>query len=235
MAALSACGEQPVGLGPGASGPSGAYVSQSGHTLVEGTKVRLDFTGDGRLVATAGCNTMSGAVETGGGKVVVSDIATTEMGCTPPLHAQDEWLSGFLAASPEWRIDGDQLVLTGSGTELVLGRETTPPLLGTTWKVDSLLSGDVVSSVTGTGTLKFAADTVSIDTGCNTGSAGYKVSGDSIVFDDPVLTKMGCVPPELVELEETMVAVLSGKAQLTTDGNAITLTKDGKGIRLTAA
>lgn len=234
--ALSACGEKPVGIGPGASGPSGAYVSQSAPNQVDGTTVRLDFTDDGRIVATAGCNTLSGTVDTGGGTVAVgTDLSTTEMGCAPELHAQDEWLSDFLSASPEWRIDGERLVLTGKDAELVLERQTAPPLLGTTWQVDSLLSGDVVSSTTGTATLEFAKDTVAIKTGCNSGSAGYRLSGDSIVFDEPVLTKMGCVDPALVELEQTMTAVLHGKAELTSDGDAITLTKDGKGIRLTAS
>lgn len=233
MLALSACGEQPVGIGSGAPGPSGAYVSQSGHTLVEGTRVRLDFTADGRLLAGAGCNSMSGMVDTGGGTLSVTDLSTTEMACEQALHDQDEWLAGFLTATPEWRIDGDRLVLSGSGAELVLERETTPPLLGTTWQVESILSGDVVSSVPGTATLEFTADTVLIDTGCNSGSAGYRVSGGSIVFDEPGLTKMACAP-ELMELEQTIVAVMGGKAELTSDGNAITLTKDGKGIRLIA-
>ncbi|MGX7825771.1 META domain-containing protein [Actinokineospora sp. 24-640] len=209
------------------------FVSQSGHQLVGDTAVRLDFTDDGRLLAGAGCNTMSGRVETGGGKVVVSELSVTEMGCDGALHAQDEWLAGFLSASPEWRVDGERLVLTGEGTELVLGREALPPLLNTDWVVDTVVAGEVASSTPGGASLRFGADTVAIDTGCNTGSAGYRLSGAAVVFEQPVLTRMACAP-EVMELEDAMVAVLDGRVELAVDGQTMTLLKNNKGIRLRA-
>ena len=231
LAVLTACG-QPVGPGgSAAASPSGVYTSESGRDLVAGTVIRLDFTDDGRLVANAGCNTISGVVDTDGGELAVADLSTTEMGCDGARHAQDEWLAGFLGASPAWRLDGERLVLSGEGAEVVFGREKTPPLQGTVWVVDSMLSGDMVSSVPERATLEFGADTVTVDTGCNTGSAGYQVSGGTIVFDQPVLTRMACAP-ELADQEQTIVAVLDGEAELAVDGTAITLTKNGKGIRL---
>ncbi|MFC7614615.1 META domain-containing protein [Actinokineospora soli] len=185
LVALVACG-QPVGIGPAASGPTGAYTSQSGRDLVPGTAIRLDFTGDGRLVANAGCNTIAGGVDTGGGKLAVKDLSTTEMGCDQPRHAQDEWLSGFLGASPEWRVDGDRLLLSAQGTELVFARPVAPPLIGTTWVVDTLLSGDVASSVPVEATLKFDATTVFIETGCNSGSGGTGSAGTPSCSTHPV-------------------------------------------------
>ncbi|MGW5055286.1 META domain-containing protein [Actinokineospora sp. NPDC004072] len=236
LAAATACGggATPVGVGPGAGGPSGAYLSESGRDLVEGTRVRLEFTGDGRLLASAGCNTISGPVETGGGKVVVTDLAVTEMGCDPDRHAQDEWLAGWLAAAPTWRLDGERLVLAAEGVELVLARPAVPPLLGTTWVVDTLIDGEVAASVPARATLVFSADRVAVDTGCNTGSAGYRLSGAAIVFEPPVLTRMACAP-EVMAVEDAIVAVLSGKAAVSTEGEAMTLSNGPKGIRLTAA
>ncbi|MFC7614614.1 hypothetical protein ACFQV2_14845 [Actinokineospora soli] len=38
----------------------------------------------------------------------------------------------------------------------------------------------------------------------------------------------------VASVEETMLAVLGGKAELSTDGSTMTLVKGGKGIRLTA-
>ncbi|UVS78823.1 META domain-containing protein [Actinokineospora sp. UTMC 2448] len=235
LVAMTACGEgsTPVGVGPGAAGPTGVYVSQSGHELVEGTRVRVEFTDDGRLLASAGCNTMSGPVETGGGKVVVRDLSVTEMGCDPARHAQDEWLAGLLTASPAWRMDGERLVLTANDTELVMARETVPPLLGTTWVVDTLVEGEVASSVPTRATLTFSADRVAVDTGCNTGGAIYRMTGNAIVFEPPVLTRMACAP-EVMAVEDAIVAVMDGKAEVSTDGQTMTLSNGAKGIRMTA-
>ncbi|MFC5289488.1 META domain-containing protein [Actinokineospora guangxiensis] len=209
------------------------YTSESGRDLVTGTTVRLDFTDDGRLVANAGCNTISGAVDTADGALAVADLTTTEMGCAGPLHSQDEWLAAFLGGSPAWRVDGERLVLSGEGAELVFGREKTPPLQGTVWVVDSIREGDMVSSVTERATVEFGADTVTVDTGCNSGSAGYQVSGGTIVFEQLVLTKMAC-PPGPAAQEQDLVAVLDGEAELAVDGTTITINKNGKGVWLKA-
>jgi heat shock protein HslJ len=233
LAVLTACG-QPVGAGGSAgAGPTGVYTSESGRDLVAGTTVRLDFTDDGRLVANAGCNTISGAVDTADGALAVAELSTTEMGCAAPQHSQDEWLTGFLGGSPAWRVDGERLVLSGEGAELVFGREKTPPLEGTVWVIDGVREGDMVSAVTERATVEFSADTVTVDTGCNSGSAGYQVSGGTIVFDQLVLTKMACAPA-LADQEQDIVAVLDGEAELAVDGTAITITKGGRGVRLTA-
>ena len=76
--------------------------------LVEGTRIRLVFE-DGRLSASAGCNTMGGSVEIRADRLVVGDLATTEMGCEPRLHEQDEWLAAFLGSEPRYTLEGDRL------------------------------------------------------------------------------------------------------------------------------
>jgi heat shock protein HslJ len=89
--------------------------------LVEGTKVELRFTEDDRLVANAGCNQMQGPVSLEGGKLTVADLSTTYLAClTPGLHEQDEWLAKLLTAAPLWRMDGENLVITGPDNEIVL-------------------------------------------------------------------------------------------------------------------
>jgi heat shock protein HslJ len=88
--------------------------------LVEGTKVELQFTEDGRLLAHAGCNQMQGPVSWDGGRLTVTALSTTLMAClTPGLDEQDEWLAGLLGAAPSWRLDGTTLVLTGEDAEIV--------------------------------------------------------------------------------------------------------------------
>ena len=118
--------------------------------LVDGTRVRLSFA-DGRLTASAGCNTIGYTYQLDGDTLVVEGGAMTEMGCDPALHDQDEWLSEFLASRPTVAANGNDLVLTSDGTVMdLLDAEVAEPdlaLAGTLWTVDSIISADAVSSI----------------------------------------------------------------------------------------
>lgn len=203
--------------------------------LVDGTKVELTFTDDGRLLATAGCNQMQGPVALDDGKLQVSDLSMTNMGCpSPDLHTQDEWLSKLLGATPAWRMDGQNLVITGSGAEIVLAPEAPATLEGGTWQLESLVQADAVSSVPGRvpATLKFDNGKVSVFTGCNDGSASYRVDGQTITFDSLVYTDKACGPDETAA-EKAVVAVLNGQVTYKIDRSSLTLTNTkGEGIQL---
>jgi len=251
---VAGCGAPPVDpVDPAGSGADplrghtflAAEVTVAGepHELVGGTEVSLDFTEDGRLVANAGCNTMSGKVTTADGRLDVGGgLAMTEMGCDPPRHDQDEWLAGVLGAGPEWRLAGSRLVVSTADTELVLeDREVADPdrpLTETTWAVDTLVDGDAASSTPAgaTATLEFAGDRVLISAGCNGGSAGYTVSGDTIRFERPQLTLMACAP-DIMRLEAAVLAVVGDEAELTFEVEADRLRLNhpsGKGLGLHA-
>ena len=105
-------------------------VTEAGkpHTLVDETRVSLDFTDDGRLIASAGCNTMSGSVSTERGRLAVAELETTEMGCDAARHAQDTWLATVLDDEPAWRLDGPELTVRAGDTTMVLtDREVAEP------------------------------------------------------------------------------------------------------------
>ena len=87
-----------------------------GHSLVDGTTIRLSFEDDA-ISAQAGCNTMVGGVSWSDG-VLVTDgqLAMTMMACDDALSAQDQWLSDLLTSEPAIALDGDTLVL-GDDTE----------------------------------------------------------------------------------------------------------------------
>src|SRR6266545_2259163 len=128
--AVAGCGDK----GAGASSPGGGDSPLRGRTflstavteggkpyqLAEKTLVRLQFTGDDRLIASAGCNSMQGTVRLDGAKIQVSDLASTGMGCEQQIMEQDAWLSRFLSAKPSWKLDGDTLTVSSSTTEITL-------------------------------------------------------------------------------------------------------------------
>ena len=111
-------------------------------------------------------------------------------------------------------LSGDDLSLQREATivELLDRRIADPdePLVGPTWRVDSLIGGQVVSSVPGgvAASLTFQPDgRVAVDTGCNTGSATYSVDGTTIRLGPIGLTKRACVGPA-GDLEPSVLGVV---------------------------
>jgi heat shock protein HslJ len=247
---LAACGSPSAdSASPGApSNPLRGTTFESGdvtvdgkpHELVAGTRVALDFTDDDRLVATAGCNTMSGPVDTGGGKLAVDGLATTEVGCDGPRQAQDEWLAGILGDGPTWRLDDQTLTVSTPDAELVLtNREVTNPdlsLAETEWAVDTILDGQTASSVPAgaTATLLFGESQVVIAAGCNDGSADYEMTGDTIRFDRAKMTRKAC-EPDIMRLEAAVLAVTRDEVTFEIDADRLTVNHpSGKGLQLRA-
>ena len=73
------------------------------------------------------------------------------------------------------------------------------PLEGTTWNVEGLITGDAVSIAA---RRRPRADgcvledgTVTVDTGCNTGTGGYELGDGEITFGPIATTRMACTDP----------------------------------------
>ena len=183
--------------------------------LVPGTQIRLAFT-DTAISAHAGCNSMGGDYRLDAGRLVVGTMFQTEMACDEPRMAQDEWLIRVLGSKPTLTVAGDQLTIAGGGVVMQLtDRRIAEPdlaLTGPTWTVDSIITGDTVSSVPqgAVATLVFGADgTLEVNAGCNRGTARWKAVGGGIEVTDIGLTKMACFGAA-GELESAVLATLRG-------------------------
>jgi heat shock protein HslJ len=210
--------------------------------LVEGTRIRLDFHDDHRLGANAGCNHMGGDAEVAGDRLVVSDLATTEMGCDPDRHRQDEWLAGFLTSRPHYRLDGPVLTLRNDSTELRLeDRETADPdrpLRGTRWVVEGVVEGDAVSSVPAGAeahlVIDGAKDSFGGNAGCNQMGGTARPSERTVTFSDVITTKMAC-QDDRMRLESAVLAVLDGEVTWKIEADALRLDHpNGRGLILRA-
>ncbi len=215
-------------------------VDGKSHELMAGAEVSLLFTDDGRLSARAGCNTMGGDVRTDGGTLEVDELAMTGAGCAPPGHARDEWLAEVLGAKPSWRLDGPELTVRTGATELVLvDREIAEPdlsLAETKWVVVTILDGQTASSTPAgaTATLVFGERRVDIFGGCNSGSAGYTMSGDTIRFEAANLTLKAC-EPDIMRLEAAVLDVVHDEVAFEIDADRLRMTQpSGKGLELRA-
>ncbi|TDV36801.1 META domain-containing protein [Actinophytocola oryzae] len=218
-------------------------VTEDGKPREMTAELSVEFTDDGRLIARAGCNMMQGEVDTSDSKITIGGegLGMTGMGCDPERHEQDSFVSSVLGSTPSWELAGDRLTITSGTTTFEMApRELVTPdrdLVGTTWELDTVVDGQTASSMPAGAepvTLVFDGTKVVADTHCNGVTAEYTVSGDTIVFDLGVMTKMAC-PPEIMLGEDAVVDVLSGDAKYEITADKLSLDgSSGKGIQLHA-
>ena len=238
-----------AGAGCSASAPDLAGREFVSHTvaapdpnlpLVVGTQVRMRFTAT-ELSFSAGCNSMGGAYRfENGTRLVLGNIFTTEMACDPDRHAQDAWLTTLLGSGPTIRLIGDTLAIEQGSTQFLLeDREVVEPdaeLVGPSWTVESILSGDTVSSAPAdsVAVLSFNDDgTLDVDAGCNGGSGTWSAVAGGIEVGPLMLSKMACTRGP-AQLESAVLGVLEagGTINAAIDGQLLTLQAGGRGLVL---
>ncbi len=209
--------------------------------LVPGTRIRLGFQ-NGSLSAQAGCNSIGGAYHLDAGRLIIGELAMTDMGCPAANSAQDQWLIAFLGSKPTATLVANDLTLdNGSAVIRLIDRTVAEPdlaLVGPTWTVTSIIDGDTVSSVPGgaTASLVFHDDgSVDVVAGCNRGRGSWSLAGTGLTIRDVALTKMACDGPAGA-LETAVVAVLNqGSIQASIKASALTLQAGAKGLQLTGS
>lgn len=109
--------------------PQGSFVLVSGTdlTLVDTHPVTLDVEGD-EVGGIAACNRYGGRVAFDGAAIAVSDVSATEMGCMPfeIMELEQAYLTHFVNVE-SWVLEGETLVLSGSGFELVFEQAIDTP------------------------------------------------------------------------------------------------------------
>lgn len=172
--------------------------SAQGYTQVAGTTLRVSFD-DGQLSLSAGCNTVFGAYSLCDGRLCVSDLGTTDIGCDAERHAQDEWLADFLSASPLLDVAGAALTLQGADATLeLLDREVADPdrpLTGRLWRVDTFFQGGAASGfpLTIPPTVEFGSDgQLAVFDACNEGDGTYTRSGQTLTLSPIGFTEVAC-------------------------------------------
>lgn len=217
-------------------------VTQDGRPLplVVGTTIHMTFHDDGRVSAAAGCNSMGGLVRMERGRLVVTGLSTTEMGCDPARHAQDEWLAGFLSAEPSWTYEEPRLELRTAGTTVVLldraVADPDRPVEGTTWRLDGTVEGDAVASMPSgvEGSLTFRDGRVDFDiAGCAAGWAGAVVGPSTIEVGPVSMSRSACAGVG-AQVVRAVTEVLAGPVAYDVEASSLSLTKDGRGLLLRA-
>jgi heat shock protein HslJ len=208
--------------------------------LAPKTELSVEFTKDGRLIARAGCNIMQGKVDTTNGTLTVTGgLATTDMGCDAPRHAQDEFVANVLVATPKWELTNGRLTIRTGTTVLDMAAkdETKRDLKSTTWVLDTVVDGQTASSMPAGAppvTLVFDGKKVTADTHCNGYWAEYTISGNKVTFTPGPSTQIACTP-ETMAGEKAVADTLQGEVTYETTADRLSFTNaSGKGIQLHA-
>jgi heat shock protein HslJ len=236
---IMACGS---GAGSGAALDGREFRSQevSGHELVRGTQIALEFRAD-EVRARAGCNLLAAPYAVRDSALVIAGgaMSTTEMGCTPERHAQDDWLVTFLTGSPRLELDGSTLTLELDRVRIeLLDRvvaDPDRPLTGTRWFVDTVLSSDTARSVADPSSvqLDFRSDgTVTVSSaGCTSAVVDYRLDGDAVRFGTVTVDAIGCPDP----WPATVDVLRAGSVRWTIVAARLTLRADRAGVSANGA
>ncbi len=221
------------------------FVSQQveGDQIPGGGPLTVGF--DRNQISTfAGCNHGSGTADLSEGRIT-TQLAMTLMACPSPVGDSDAWVSKFFADKPTWSLSGDTLTLrTDAATVTLRDKKVADPdrpLTGTTWRVTSLVSAQAVSTSVALEqsrpTLTIAdGGAVSGSTGCNQFTGRATISGSPAVIDfGPLATTRKACPPDVNEVEQAVLRVLSGTVQTAIDADELKLSGvDGNGLVLHA-
>ncbi len=243
---FAACGSDDDGAASGGltaadlDGRTFVSTEVTGYDLVEGTAINMTFLADAMSVS-GGCNSMNGGFEIGDGVLTAGPFAATMMACEQALMDQDTWLNEFLSSLPTIELVDETLTLAGGDTTITLDELQPSALVDTTWTVTGTVANEAVSSVPmdSTASIMIAPDdSVSVNTGCNTGSGTVEISDTTLTFGPIAITKKAC-PPEQTALETSVLSVLQGEVTYEIDGSNLSLRSgdgaDAIGLELTAS
>ncbi|MDG2262217.1 MAG: META domain-containing protein [Actinomycetota bacterium] len=227
--------------------------------LVDGTRIQITFL-EGSVSVSAGCNGVgAGYTIDAEGRLIVDELAMTEIGCDAPRHAQDEFVVSALTSRPRVTVDGDTIVLSSDGgsggpgfeVEFLDGTVADPDraVVGSRWTVTGFITGEAAWSMAfePAGWVEFVDEsTLNGHDGCSEfalpaeysdGSIGGPVDGDGEVqFGERLPEYSSEVCADNAEYADAFNALLAaGRASVFVEGTRMTIVAvDGNGVTFTA-
>lgn len=222
----------------GVSGPSEAMLGQwelvdgkldgQAISVPDGHRVTL-LIEEEQLGGTSACNSYGGEHRIGAGRFETDGLGGTDMGCEPDvMEAETRYLEA-LGRAETIQVADDQLVLLGPGAELRF--DTVAPvadeeIVGTRWVLETMVEGEVASSVAGDGFLELHDDgTLEGSTGCRSLRGRWTTNGDQILF--PEFAADGECPEQLQAQDGHVVTVLGDGFRAAVEGEQLTVTSTG--------
>lgn len=188
--------------------------------LVDGHPITITFLVDGSASGVAACNRFSGAYDLDGPVLRFRELSVTEMGCEPVVQEAESAFLDVLGQRLVVARDGDTLTLTAEGISVQFVAVVPIPtaeLVGTTWNLHSLFSGNSASNASGEAMLLLNADgTFSATTGCRSITGTYRVVADQISVAESV-SDGSCGPDEMRQDDHVLRVLKASRAEIEGD------------------
>ena len=198
--------------------------------ILDDHPITLTITGS-EVNGVAACNQYGGRISLKGGGISIDELFMTAAACEAPVGASEAaYVDAFQRVSGMAR-EGDELVLSGTGIDLIFTRLPEPPtaeLTDATWILDTLFVGDVASPVDGEpAALEFRSDgTFAGSTGCRSFSGRWIERGGQIVATEMAMDDRIC-PAGLSDQDGHVVGVIGDGFVPTIAADLLTLTDPG--------
>lgn len=102
-------------------GPTWTLSSLDGKPAVAAAAITAEFTSEGRVTGSSGCNRYTGSAQVDAGRLAVGPLASTMMACDHDgLMAQETRYLAQLQAATHYTVSGDELRLGTSATDASL-------------------------------------------------------------------------------------------------------------------
>jgi heat shock protein HslJ len=207
-------------------------------SVLNGTVISANFSQDGNLSGSAGCNNYTATYELNGDQMSIGPAAATRKFCGETGVMEQE--AAYLAALDKvasYQIEGEILTLfDASGTRYLIYTASKPvDLSSNDWNLIGYNNGKeaFVSVILDTAiTASFGTDgKLSGQSGCNTYKADYTVDGEKISIGPAMTTRMFCAGEGVMEQEMAYLQALERAATYKIEGETLTLF-DAEGLRL---
>lgn len=184
-----------------------------------------------RMGGTAACNSYGAEFSLTGDGIQMGPIDQTLRGCEQALEDAEAAYLSVLRTVTRIGLDGEHLVLTGSGVELRFERLSEAPtaeLVGTTWTLETLLLDDEASAPMGEpATLELRADgTFSGSTGCRPFDGQWIEQGEQLLATTFAMGDVAC-PAELADQDNRVVTVIGDGFVPSIENGLLTLSDPG--------
>ncbi len=195
-----------------------------GQPLLPDSLITIEFTADGQVNGSAGCNSYFGNYTLDGDSLITGPIGSTQMWCEGYMDQESAFLQALQTATGLTVTETELIVHTPNGAMRFAPAENAA-LEGSDWVLSGIVQGDAVVNtwVDADITIKFNDGQVSGNAGCNSYSGGYQTDGESLALSELMSTMMAC-EEEISQRETEFLAALATVSQFRTEMNQLILT-----------
>lgn len=217
---------------PGQSGDSASnsalinevWVLQDfGQPLLPDTTITIEFTADGQVNGSAGCNNYFGSFSLDSDSLITGPIGSTQMWCEGFMDQESAFLQALQAATGLTVSETELSVHTPDGAMRFAPAENAA-LEGADWVLSGIAQGDAVVNtwIDADITIKFSDGQAGGNAGCNSYSGGYEIEGANLNLSQLISTMMAC-EEEISQREAEFLAALATVSQYRTEMSHLVL------------